>query len=92
MIRTFRDRDTERLFRGERVPSLEGIAERAERKLRLIDASDRLTALANLPSNRFKKLKGQREGQYSIRINEQWRVCFEWHDGDAYNVEITDYH
>ena len=62
------------------------------RKLLVLDAADALEDLRVPPGNRLEKLKGDRSGQYSIRINDQWRICFEWRDGDAYSVEITDYH
>jgi proteic killer suppression protein len=62
------------------------------RKLLQIDAAERLTDLAAPPGNRLEALRGKRVGQYSIRINDQWRICFEWRNGDAYNVEVVDYH
>jgi proteic killer suppression protein len=58
----------------------------------MLDAAPDLAALAAIPGNRVERLRGDREGQYSVRINDQWRICFEWKDGDAYEVEITDYH
>ena len=64
----------------------------ALRKLLVLDAADALQDLRVPPGNRLEKLKGDRAGQYSIRINDQWRICFEWRDGDAHSVEITDYH
>ena len=70
----------------------QSIQQVAYRKLRMINNSINLEDLRLPPANRLEKLKGDREGQYSIRINKQWRICFEWADGDAYNVEITDYH
>jgi proteic killer suppression protein len=92
MIQSFRDKRAERLFRGARVPDFEGFALQAEKRLRLLDAADGLQALRMLPSNRFEALKGDRAGQYSIRINRQWRICFEWRDDGAHEVEIVDYH
>ena len=92
MIRSFKDQRAERLFHGGRVPEFQGFARQAERRLRLLDAADGLRALRMLPSNRFEALKGDRAGQYSIRINRQWRICFEWHDDGAHDVEIVDYH
>ena len=93
MIRGFGDGDTERLFRRERPRRLpESILRRALRKLLLIDAATSLSELRVPPGNRLEKLSGDRAGQHSIRINDQWRVCFSWLDGDAYDVEITDYH
>ena len=64
----------------------------ALRKLDMLDAAPDFRMLATLPGNRLERLKGDREGQYSIRINDQWRICFEWHDGHAYGVEIVDCH
>ena len=92
MIRTFKDRRTEQLFEGGRVRQFEGFSRQAERRLRLLDAADTLEALRHLPSNRLEALRGDRQGQYSIRINQQWRVCFEWYADGPHNVEIVDYH
>ncbi len=93
MIKSFRDRDTERLFKRERIRKLPTRLHRIGlRKLLVLDAADTLTDLKLPPGNRLEKLKGDRAGQHSIRINEQWRVCFRWRDGDACDVEITDYH
>lgn len=92
MIQSFKDKRTRRLFEGERVPAFQTFARQAEKRLRVLDAADRLEALMRLPSNRFKALAGDRLGQYSIRINDQWRICFEWHQDGPHNVEITDYH
>jgi len=92
MIQSFKDKRTRRLFEGERVPAFQSFARQAEKRLRVLDAADRLEALIRLPSNRFKALGGDRLGQYSIRINDQWRICFEWLQDGPYNVEITDYH
>jgi toxin HigB-1 len=92
MIRSFRDKRAERLFDGDRILEFQGFARQAEKRLRLLDAADSLHALRMLPSNRFEALKGDRAGQYSIRINRQWRICFEWRDDDAWLVEIVDYH
>jgi proteic killer suppression protein len=92
MIRSFKDKRAERLFRGELVPRFQSIARQAEKRLRILDAADSLLALRMLPSNRFEVLSGDRQGQYSIRINRQWRVCFEWRDDGAHEVEIVDYH
>ena len=92
MIQSFKDKRTLRLFEGERVPAFQSFARQAEKRLRVLDAADRLEALIRLPSNRFKALGGNRLGQYSIRINDQWRICFEWHQDGPHNVEITDYH
>ena len=92
MIRSFKDSRTERLFHGEEVRELQAFARQAEKRLRILDAADTLRALQMLPSNRLEALKGDRRGQYSIRINQQWRVCFEWHEDGPHNVEIVDYH
>ncbi len=92
MIRSFKDKRAERLFDGDRVSEFQGFARQAEKRLRLLDAADSLRALRMLPSNRCEVLKGDRAGQYSIRINRQWRICFEWRDDGAWLVEIVDYH
>ncbi len=93
MIRGFRDRDTERLFHRYPVRKLAGDVQRvALRKLRQLDAAMGLGDLRVPPGNRLEKLRGNRAGQYSIRINERWRICFRWLDGDAHDVEIVDYH
>ncbi|MGI9169597.1 MAG: type II toxin-antitoxin system RelE/ParE family toxin [Caulobacteraceae bacterium] len=93
MIRTFRDRETERVWRGERSRRLPGaIQDIALRKLRLINAAMLLDDLRVPPGNRFEALAGDRRGQHSIRINQQWRICFRWADGEAEDVEIHDYH
>ena len=92
MIRTFRCPDTERLFRRESVRRFRAIARQALRKLDMLDAAPDLRTLSMLPGNRLERLKGDREDQYSIRINDQWRICFEWREGHAYEVEIVDYH
>ncbi|HWH32441.1 MAG TPA: type II toxin-antitoxin system RelE/ParE family toxin [Egibacteraceae bacterium] len=93
MIRSFRDRDTQRLAGRERVkkwsPELQKIA---LRKLRMLDAATEVADLRVPPGNRLERLKGDRAGQYSIRINDQWRICFRWSSGDAHDVEIVDYH
>jgi proteic killer suppression protein len=93
MIRSFRNRDTERVFRRERVGKLARPLQRlALRKLLLLDAAESQEDLRAPPGNRLEKLAGDREGQYSIRINDQWRICFRWEEGSAYDVEIVDYH
>jgi proteic killer suppression protein len=91
MIQTFKDRSTERLFHGERVRQFEGFSRQAEKRLRLLEAADTLEALRQLPSHRLETLRGDRRGRYSIRINQQWRVRFEWHEDGPHNVEIVDY-
>jgi proteic killer suppression protein len=92
MIRSFRDRDTERLFRRERVKRFEAFARIAYRKLVALDTVERVEHLAIPPGNRLEALKGDRSGEWSIRINDQYRICFKWRDGDAYDVQVVDYH
>jgi toxin HigB-1 len=93
MIKSFRDRETARVFRQQVSRRLPGDMQRiAYRKLVQIDAATRLETLRIPPGNRLEALSGNRRGQHSIRINEQWRICFVWRDGDAYDVEIADYH
>jgi len=93
MIRSFGDQQTERLFQRLSVKKLSRLLQRAAlRKLLLLDAAEALEDLRVPPGNHLEKLAGDRAGQYSIRINDQWRICFEWSDGDAYEVEIVDYH
>ena len=93
MIRSFGDRETERLFRREPVRKLPLDVRRvALRKLVLLDAAESIEDLRVPPGNRLEKLTGDRAGQHSIRINDQWRVCFRWKEGDAQDVEIVDYH
>ena len=92
MIRSFGDKATEALFRDERVRQFAGIARAAKRKLEAINAANRLEDLTIPPSNRLEKLKGDLKEFYSIRINDQWRICFRWEDGHAFDVEIVDYH
>jgi proteic killer suppression protein len=92
VIRSFRCPETERLFLREPVRRFKAIERSALRKLDLLDAAPDIRTIGTLPGSRLEKLKGNRVGQYSIRINAQWRICFEWRDGDAYGVEIVDYH
>lgn len=93
MIKSFQDRHTENLFKGQRHPHLPVELQRsALRKLLILNAAVSLEDLRIPPGNRLEKLLGDREGRYSIRINDRYRVCFFWHDGDAYEVEIIDYH
>jgi proteic killer suppression protein len=94
MTRSYRDRKTQRFTEGERVLAFEGFRRQAEKWLRILEAATTLRDLARLPGNRLKALSGHRKGQYSMRINEQWRICFEWPQGadGPENVEIVDYH
>lgn len=93
MIRSFADRTSERLFRREQVKRLAtGLQRIALRKLLLIDAAESLDDLRVPPGNRLERLSGDRRGQYSIRINQQYRICFRWNQGNAEDVEVTDYH
>jgi proteic killer suppression protein len=92
MIRSFKCADTDALAKGVRVKRFAGIAPVARRKLRQLEIADRLDDLRVPPRNRLETLKGDRPGQYSIRINDQWRVCFRWEEAGAEVVEIVDYH
>lgn len=92
MIQSFADKETERIFNRFHSRKFASIERIAFRKLRQIGNVNRVELLNEPPGNRLEKLKGDREGQWSIRINEQWRICFEWSNGDAYQVEIVDYH
>ena len=92
MIASYRDRDTEALASGRRVRRFHGIDRVVRRKLRMLEAAKALGDLASPPGNRLEALVGDRKGQHSIRINDQWRICFRWLDGHAYDVEIVDYH
>ncbi len=93
MIRSFTDAETEKIFHRTRSLKLDQSMQNvAFRKLRMLHNSKTITDLRAPPANRLEKLKGDRNGQYSIRINDQYRVYFEWQDGDAYQVEIADYH
>lgn len=94
MIGSYRDRDTKKLAAGETVRKWESIRRQAEKRLRILDAAQSLADLAALNSNRLEALRGDRNGQHSIRISDQWRTSFEWPKGAAQplNVEIVDYH
>ena len=93
MIRSFRDRETEMVWDGERSRRLPGdIQHVALRKLAALDAAERLDDLRRPPGNQLEALKDDRKGQHSVRINQQWRVCFRWTDGGCEDVEICDYH
>lgn len=91
-IKSFRDRDTEALHQGLVSPRWRNIERVARRKLTMLDAAPSISALRVPPGNRLEELKGDRKGQHSIRINDQWRICFVWKDGEAHDVEICDYH
>jgi proteic killer suppression protein len=93
MIKSFKSKETARIFErlhSTRLP--QDIQQVSYRKLRMLNNAVTLEDLRIPPANRLEKLSGDRVGQYSIRINDQWRICFEWIDGDAYNIEIVDYH
>ena len=92
MIRSFREKKTERLFAGESVREFSGIRNVAERKLTMLDNATDLKDLLAPSGNRLEKLKGDRPGQHSIRINDQWRICFVRRADGPHEVEITDYH
>jgi proteic killer suppression protein len=93
VIRSFKDKRAESIFRGEFVKEVDGkIQQRAREKLKYLDAATTLDDLAVPPGNQLEALKGDRKGQHSIRINKQWRVCFVWKDGEALDAEIVDYH
>ena len=93
MIKTFRNKETEKIFNRRFTRKLsQNIQHLARRKLVILDSATELNALRVPPGNRLEALKGDRKGQHSIRINDQWRICFKWKAGDAYDVEIADYH
>jgi toxin HigB-1 len=92
MIRSFKDKNTKALYNGKTVKKWKSFSRQAEKRLLILDMATSLDDLRNLPSNRFEALKGRRKGQYSIRINSQWRICFRWVKGEPLNVEIVDYH
>lgn len=93
MIKSFHDADTEQLWKQERARRISaGIWKAALKKLQLLNAAGNLGDLAVPPGNRLERLHGDRAGRYSIRINDQYRLCFHWRDGNAYDVEIVDYH
>ena len=93
MIVSFRDSETELIWRGWRSRRLpQDIQDAARRKMRMLDAADRLDDVRNPPGNRLEALRGSRAGQHSIRVNDQWRICFRWTESGASDVEIVDYH
>ena len=93
MIHNFKDKETQKIFerqRSRKFPS--NIQQVALRKLRMLNRAETLQDLRIPPANRLERLKGDRDGQYSIRVNDQWRLCFEWKEGESFNVELVDYH
>lgn len=93
MVKSFRCKETEKVFLRQRSARFSADIYRiALRKLLLLDAAEKLEDLRIPPGNRLEKLRGNRQGHYTIRINDQWRICFRWSEGDAYEVEIVDYH
>ena len=93
MVKTFRNKDVERIFNRQRVKRFSlSVQKLAQRKLDILDGADLIDDLRTPPGNRLEKLSGNRKGQYSIRVNDQWRICFRWNSGHAFDVEIADYH
>ncbi len=92
MIKSYRDKKTEAFAGGIFIKQFQGFKEQAEKRLEFLDAAENFGDLTALSSNRFETLSGDRQGPYSIRINRQWRICFEWPGDGPENVEITDYH
>lgn len=92
MIASFRDKETQILFENGTSRKLGDVARSAFRKLRILNATTTLDSLRIPSGNRLEALKGDRSGQYSVRINDRWRICFVWKDGNAYQVEVVDYH
>jgi toxin HigB-1 len=92
VIRSFRCAETERLHQRQRSRRFQSVEQIARRKLRQLDSATESRDLAAPPGNRLEALRGERKGSHSIRINDQWRLCFVWRDGNAYEVEIVDYH
>ena len=92
MIASWGSADAERLYRGESLRRFQAVEAQARTRLRRLDAAETLQDLAAFPGNRLEALRGNRKGQYSIRVNDQWRICFRWSEGKAYDVEVVDYH
>jgi proteic killer suppression protein len=92
MIRSFKNKETEAIYEGRSVKKWLSFQDQIEKRLQILDMATTLEDLKNLPSNRFEALKGNRKGQFSIRINQQWRICFKWVEGEAHDIEIVDYH
>jgi proteic killer suppression protein len=92
VLKSFGDKDSEALAQRRHVAKFQSCERAAQRRLRELDIATTLSDLAAIPGNHLEALKGNRKGQHSIRINDQWRICFRWKDGDAFDVEIVDYH
>jgi proteic killer suppression protein len=92
MIQSFKDRDTAALFQGRRIRRFVKFMTSAHRRLQRLDAATSLADLSAIPGNRLERLHGDRQGQHSIRINDQWRICFVWREDGPHEVEIVDYH
>ena len=92
MIKSFNNKETREIFEGRAVKKWLSFKRQAEKRLQILDSATSLQDLRNLPSNNFESLHGNRKGQYSIRVNNKWRICFEWIDNEPHNVEIVDYH
>jgi proteic killer suppression protein len=92
MIKSFKNKETKALYEGEWVKSFQAFSKQAEKRMQILDSAVKLDDLRYLPSNCFEALSGNRKGQYSIRINKQWRICFRWENDEAIDVEIVDYH
>ena len=92
LLRSFKCKDTEKLFNDYRVRRFQAFETVARRKLKMLDDASSLNDLTALPGNRLEAPRGSRRGQHSIRVNDQYRICFEWRAGDAHSVEIVDYH
>jgi proteic killer suppression protein len=92
MIKSFKCKDTKKLFNDRNVKRFRSISRKGRIKLEMLNAAVSLDGLKIPPGNRLEALKGERKGQYSIRIDSQWRICFKWEDGNTYEVEIVDYH
>lgn len=92
MIKSFKCRDTEAMFNGQRMERFSSIQSVAMRKLAILNVAGRIEDLRVPPGNRLEALRGNRQGQWSVRINDQWRICFRFEAGNAFDVEIVDYH
>lgn len=92
MIKSFKNKITRAIYEGDKIKQWQSFQKQAERRLQILDDATCLNDLRNLPSNHFEALLGDRKGQYSIRINLQWRICFKWINNEPNDVEIVDYH